>query len=122
MIPFLSPTLRDAISAAAGAALAFAALTAFDRLVDDPAVRRDALRGYVVRVELEAANARAAEAERQRAAADDALAEFAERIRRAEAAAAEARDALEQAIADYEARAGADACRLTDDDIEFLTR
>jgi len=108
-----------AVLAAAGAA------AAYDRLIDDPAVRRAALAGYVARVELDAAEARAAEAERQRKAADAALADFSERLRQAEAAAFAAREAMEQAIADYEAKAksaGSDLPRFTDDDIRFLTR
>lgn len=117
-------TVRNGLVAAAGAAAMLVACMAWDRLIDDPAVRREALRGYVVRVELEAAEAKAAEAERQRIAGAAALADLAERLRMAEAASVAADEAMERAIAGYEARLAAEgrACLLTPPDIDFLKR
>lgn len=107
---------------ALGAAALLAAATAYDALIDDPAVRRAALAGFVAQAELSAAQAQIAEISRQKAAADASLAEFSERLRVAERAALAANDALEAAIAahaDVLAKEGR-SCPLTDADIRFL--
>lgn len=105
--------------------MAFVAIVAF---YEAPGVgrvateRRAALTGYVLKTELEAANARLFETDRQRQAAQDALDEFETKAVQQDAAAALRRDRLEKEIADNEKLLAAHArsCLLDDSDVEFL--
>lgn len=120
----LGAAVQATLAFVAGIGLATAALMLWDGLVDDPSVRREALRGYVAKVELEAANAKAAEIARQRDAfrrSAEAYQSIVEQARKGEAA---AREQLEQRIADYEqdlARRDR-ACRLDDADVDWLRK
>lgn len=82
----------------------------------DLAVSAKARSGYVALSVLEAANARAAEVERQRAAATTALENYRKRAVEAETAEEEANARLEAAIA----ADGPGECSWTDDDLRWL--
>lgn len=123
-MPFLAIIggLRGILAALAGSALTFALMAGYDRLIDDPAIARQAQLIFVEKAERQAAIASMAEARRQREAIDKANADFTLAIRTREALAQSERTALEQEIADYEKRlsnAGR-ACLLDDGDVEFL--
>lgn len=104
---------------AAVAILAFYEVPGIGRVATE---RRVALNGYVLKAELEAANARLFELERQRAAAQDALDEFENKAVQQDAAEALRTERLEQEIADNEKLLSAQArsCLLDSSDIEFL--
>ena len=118
----LSSTITLGAGAVAGAVVVFTVMRTWDALVDDPAVRREALAGYVRQVEYEAEKAKAEEAARQRDAAVRAAKSYADLLADVRGREATAREQLEQRIADYEqelSTAGR-SCRLTDRDIEWL--
>jgi hypothetical protein len=93
----------------------------YDRLVDDPAVRRAVLVDYVHKSELDAANAKATELLRQKVEADAALLELTRKADQLEQEQAARTERMEQEIADYEKRiADADRCLLSRDDVEWL--
>lgn len=120
---FLTPYL-NAIIVVVTAIITLAATALYDRVVDDPAVRRQALSGYVRQAELDAANAKLAETQRQRDVAAQALEEHRKRIAALQAAQAAADARREQERADHE-KALVAAGRhdgLTDADIKWLRR
>ena len=118
----LSSTVTLAAGGIAGAVIVFSALRLWDVAVDDPAVRREALIGYVRQAEYEAEKAKAEEAARQRDAAARAAKSYADILADVRGREATAREQLEQRIADYEQElsAAGRSCRLTDRDIEWL--
>lgn len=118
----LSSTVTLGAGAVAGAVFVFTILRTWDALVDDPAVRREALIGYVKTAEFEAVKAKAEEAARQRDAAVRAAKSYADILADVRGQEATAREALEQRISDYEqelSRVGR-VCRLDGRDIEWL--
>lgn len=115
--PFAVP-----LAAVAAGLVVMVGMIAWDVVVDDPAVAREARRGYVDRAELRAEKAARAEAERQLAAVARARDGY-----RLALAAADARNAadverIEREIADHETRleAAGRSCRLDPADIEWL--
>lgn len=118
----LSSTVTLAAGGIAGAVIVFSALRLWDVAVDDPAVRREALIGYVRQAEYEAEKAKAEETARQRDAAIKAAQSYADILADVRGREATAREALEQRISDYEqelSRLGR-VCRLDGRDIEWL--
>lgn len=109
---------------AAGAAVFLTGAALYDAWIDDPAVRRAALKNYVLKVELTAAEARLAETQRQRNVAAQALRDFRERITVMEAQDAADRERHEQEIADYEKALATRnrSCLLDDADIQWLRK
>lgn len=120
----LSSTITLGAGAVAGAVIVFSALRLWDVAVDDPAVRREALAGYVRQAEYEAEKAKAEEAARQRDAAVRAAKSYADLLADVRGREATAREQLEQRIADYERELSDNgrSCRLTQRDIEWLRK
>ncbi len=114
----------SAVLAAASALVTLAAASLYDRVFDDPAVRRAALAGYVKQAELETANAKLAEAQRQRNVAAQTLEEHRRRVAALEAEQARDRERREQERAEHEQALAAAGCDdgLTDADIRWLRR
>lgn len=115
---------RGLFAAAGAAAIVWASLSAYDRLVDDPAVAAAARQDFVARAELEAEKAKSAEFARQVAAGQAALA-LEQRQREAdEAEQAEQAKQREILIHVYETKlkeAGR-SCGLTPADVDFLLK
>lgn len=93
----------------------------------DPQVRARALDGYVAQVELDAANAKAAEIQRQKIAGDAAVADLTQKLQATDAQAEEANQKLEQEIADRGKAVVLQGsqprdCSLTDSDVEWLSK
>lgn len=89
-----------------------------------PSVAREARAGYVLIAEKTAAEAKAAEMERQRNAAAQATEEHRKRLEASQAAEQAAKDTLEQEISSYELQLSEKnrACALTADDKRWLLR
>lgn len=106
------------------AAVVLAATAAYDRLIDDPAVVRQARAGFVVEAERDALIALVEEQKRQAAAAAGALAGLRYEIEQQAKNDAAAAERLEREIEEYEAKLAASgrACFLDDGDIEWLKR
>lgn len=124
LIAGLSPTLVLAIGGIIGTLFTGFIGSAYDRLIDDPNVRKEALIGFVAKAELEAEKARAQEAQRQRDLARKAAAEYADILAKVREQESEAKADLEQRIADYESRlkdAGR-SCILDQSDIDWLRK
>lgn len=120
LLSFLTSRIGLLIMAAA-AILAFYEAPVIGRVATE---RRVALKGYVLKVELEAANAKLFELDRQRVAAQDALDEFENKAVQKDAADELLRTRLEQEIADNEKLLAAQArsCLLDGADLEFLRK
>lgn len=118
---FIPAPLRIAAVAAAAAFATWSACSLYDRLIDDPAVAREARRGLVAAAELEAVKADRDAAERIAAAARARAAREATANVQLQASLALADDAYRGAIDDLEARKpdphegeGSDSdCRVT---------
>lgn len=89
-----------------------------------PSAKREARAGYVLLAEKTAAEAQAAEMERQRNAAAQATEEHRKRLEASQAAEQAAKDTLEQEISSYELQLSEKnrACALTADDKRWLLR
>lgn len=89
-----------------------------------PSARREARAGYVLLAERTAAEAKAAEMERQRNAAAQATEEHRKRLEAAQAAEQAARDTLETEIQSYELQLSEKnrACAVTAADRQWLLR
>jgi hypothetical protein len=89
-----------------------------------PSARREARAGYVLVAERTAAEAKAAEMERQRNAAAQATEEHRKRLEAAQAAEQAAKDTLEQEISSYELQLSEKnrACAVTAADRQWLLR
>lgn len=87
-------------------------------------VERAALRGYVLKTELETANAKAFELLRQREAAEAALAAFEKKQLEEDARAAIQMSRLEEEIADNEKllSAAGRSCLVDDADVDWLSK
>lgn len=115
---------RGLFVAAGAAAAVWVSLSAYDRLVDDPAVAAAARRDFVARAELEAEKAKNAELVRQLNAGAAAL-EEARRLAEADAIAdAETVRRTEVEILEYEKRlaAAGRSCKLAPGDLDFLLK
>lgn len=117
MFGFLE-SFKGAFYGALGAAAALSVAMAYDKLIDDPLVRREALNGYVLRSERDALASQLA-TERQRALA---AAQIAEEARKRLTALSEAnrtnREQAEQDIA--EDNRNDDGARVSRGDLEWL--
>lgn len=119
-------TAKTAIAAGLAGVLAagvtFAACALYDRVVDDPSVRREATAGLVALSEKTALQAQIAEMNRRLAAAQRATKQFSDLLATSRAAEAAASAALEQDIARHE-KALSDtgrSWRLDQSDIDWL--
>lgn len=123
---FLAGHWRGWIWALAGAFLAWQAFSLHDRWVDDPSVRREALKGYVLEAEKSAAVALAEERKRQTEIAEQAATSLRGEIEamNAKYLAEDLQNARD--IAEYQKRlaavAGRTGCRLTQSDLDWLHR
>jgi len=127
ILPFLWALIGGVrgLFVAAGAAVAvWASLSAYDKLVDDPAVAAAARRDFVERSELKAAEAKADELQRQRDAAAAALEEARKQAEADAIADAETARRTEVEILEYEKRlaAAGRSCKLAPDDLDFLLK
>ncbi len=102
-----------------GASVMFSVLTAYDALIDDPAVTRAARDGYVAQAEKVALQGALDEVRRQFKIAEAAA--VSDRAR-AEAANRDAEDAWKQYEAAVAADTGDDGCRVGADDLEWLRK
>lgn len=121
MFGFLE-SFKGAFYGALGAAAALAVAMAYDKLIDDPLVRREALSGYVLRTERDALASRLAEERRRAIAASQALEEHRKRLSASREAEKQASEKLEAEITENEKllEAAGRACRLDDADIRWL--
>lgn len=110
-------TLLDCMKIALGALAMLAVCHLYNVGIDNPAVRRAALQGYVLEVEKTAAEAAAAEMTRQRDAANQSLDEY----RRRAAAAEQAKDAADAKLQELISQdTGDDGATWTADDLRWL--
>jgi|GEM_PF-3854820 len=117
-------TIIAAICVVLGAFVSFTATSVYDRVIDDPFVRREAVKDLVHKTELDAANARLVENARQLAAARDALQAFQSRLIEDNKAAAQALADLQRENAEYETKLKTQgrSCALDDGDIDWLRK
>ncbi|ANL34121.1 hypothetical protein [Rhizobium phaseoli] len=116
--------LLDALKLAAGMLAGLALYHLYAVSIGYPSAAREARAGYVLVAEKTAADARAAEMERQRDAAARAGEEHRKRLQAARAAEQTARDALENEIRSYELELSQKnrACAVTAADRQWLLR
>lgn len=114
--------LRGVLSGIAAAASLFFLMSLYDRLIDDPSVRKAALTGFVALAEKTALEQKLFETQRQVNAGAQALDEFRKRAAVQLSLAEGESQQLELEIAENEKRKPAGLCRLDDGDIEFLLR
>lgn len=114
----------DYLKLGAGLLAGLALFGAYDRLIDDPLVRREALSGYVLKTERDALASRLIEEERRSRATAQSLEEHRKRLDAALRAEEQASQRREAEIADYERllEERGRACRLDSSDIDFLLR
>ncbi len=114
--------VRGVIAAIVVAVSVFSLSTIYDKYIDDPLVRRAALKGFTEQAKLEAANARLEEITRQRTAAQDALNMAQKQIDHLRVEQDRQAAATEQEIANYERLLEKDGafCGLSDIDLEWL--
>lgn len=110
--------ILDALQMAVAALATLALCHLYNVVFDDPSVREAALKGYVLASEKTAAEAKAAEMERQRDAVAKSLEEHRKRAIAAEKAKEEANEKLEKLIAED---SGDDGAVWTDDDVRWLS-
>jgi hypothetical protein len=110
--------ILDALKMAVAALATLAACHFYNVAFDDPAVRKAALEGYVLKSEKTAAEALAAEMERQRDVAAHSLEEHRKRAIAAEKAKEDANEKLEKLIAED---AGDDGAVWADNDVRWLS-
>ncbi|MBG1232957.1 hypothetical protein [Aestuariivirga litoralis] len=119
ILAFINRLPAFIVAPAAIAATLFA-VTGWNKVWHDPAVRREALIGYVAEVQFKASEAKAAEMQRQINAGNEAVTNLTARLANSTAREAAANDKLEQEIADHE-KLGA-RCALSGADVEWLRR
>ncbi|WSH00322.1 hypothetical protein U8P71_17350 [Rhizobium ruizarguesonis] len=109
--------LFDYLKVALGALAMLALCHLYNVVIDNPAVRKAALQGYVLEAEKTAAEAAAAEMTRQRDAATQSLDEY----RRRAAAAEQAKDAADAKLQELISQdIGDDGAVWTADDLQWL--
>ncbi|ADH87372.1 conserved hypothetical protein [Ancylobacter novellus DSM 506] len=113
----LLDTIKIGAGLIAGVSLTWAAQTAYDRLVDDPAVAAAAREGYVQIAEKTALQAQLAELSRQRAASDEALRAALARAENAKQEAARAQAQYDDLVVQD---SGADGARVDGSDVQWL--
>lgn len=109
--------ILDALKIGLGALAMLAICHLYNVTIDNPAVRKAALQGYVLESEKTASEAKAAELTRQRDAATQSLEEYRRRATAAEQAKDES-DARLQKLIDGDT--GADGATWTADDLQWL--
>lgn len=116
--------LRYALPALAGAVLSLGVFSAWDRLIDDPRVRKEARQEYVHIAEKEALQAELEREKELRTIAELVRAGYARLLAEYEARQVAENERIEKEIAEYEAEleAAGRSCRLTDADIEWLRK
>ncbi|QIG74528.1 hypothetical protein EVC10_020 [Rhizobium phage RHph_Y25] len=116
--------ILDGIKLSAGILAGLALYHLYAVTVGYPSVAREARAGYVLVAEKTAAEAKAAEMERQRNAAAQATEEHRKRLEAAQASEHAARDTLENEIRSYELQLSEKnrACALTAADRDWLLR
>lgn len=109
--------ILDALKMAVAALATLAVCHFYNVVIDNPAVRKAALQGYVLEAEETAAEATAAEMTRQRDAATQSLEEYRRRAAVAEQAKDAANAKLQEAISQD---TGDDGAVWTADDLQWL--
>ncbi|RFB97853.1 hypothetical protein B5K08_05965 [Rhizobium leguminosarum bv. trifolii] len=117
-------SLLDTLKMGAGIAAGLVLYHLYAVSIGYPSAAREARAGYVILSEKTAADARAAEMERQRNAAAQATEEHRKRLAAAEASEQAARDTLETEIQSYELQLSEKnrACAVTAADRQWLLR
>ncbi|ANM09631.1 MULTISPECIES: hypothetical protein [unclassified Rhizobium] len=117
-------SLLDTLKMGAGIAAGLVLYHLYAVSIGYPSAARQARTGYVILAEKSAADARAAEMERQRNAASQATEEHRKRLAAAEASEQAARDTLETEIQSYELQLSEKnrACAVTAADRQWLLR
>ncbi|OHV23864.1 hypothetical protein EOS93_28250 [Rhizobium sp. RMa-01] len=117
-------SLLDTLKMGAGIAAGLVLYHLYAVSIGYPSAARQARAGYVILAEKSAADARAAEMERQRNAASQAIEEHRKRLAAAEASEQAARDTLETEIQSYELQLSEKnrACAVTAADRQWLLR
>lgn len=118
MFGFLE-TFKGAFYGALGAAAALAVSMAYDKLIDDPLVRREALAGYVLESEKNALAAQLSEERRRALAATQTADEFRKRYTALSEANRSSRERSERDI-EEDNRNEDGAPRVTDGDLRWL--
>src|SRR5690606_27384579 len=118
------PALWTAVGGFRGilvASVVLAGAAAYDRLIDDPSVVRQARAGFVVEAERDALLALVEEQKRRAAAAEAALAGLQYELGQQRANSAAVAEQLEREIDEYEAQLAAEGrvCTLNDEDIKW---
>lgn len=113
----LLDALKIGAGVLAGISLTWSVLTAYDRLVDDPAVAAAAREGYVQIAEKTALQAQLDEITRQRAASDEALRAALARAETAKQEAARAQAQYDDLVAQD---SGPDGPRVDGTDLQWL--
>lgn len=109
----------DCLKLGAGLLAGLALFSLYDRLIDDPLVRREALTGYVLKAEKDAIAAQLTEERRRALAAKQAAEEFRKRYTALSEANRANHERAEKAIADDTSDDGA---RVDPGDLEWLRR
>lgn len=114
----------DYLKLGAGLLAGLALFSLYDKLIDDPLVRREALSGYVLKSEKDSLAAQLAEERRRALAASQALEEHRKRLSASQRAEKEAAEKLESEISENERllEESGRACRLDQRDLDFLMR
>ncbi|MBY4591667.1 hypothetical protein RJJ37_00930 [Rhizobium redzepovicii] len=117
-------SLLDTLKMGAGIAAGLVLYHLYAVSIGYPSAAREARAGYILLAEKSAADARAAEMERQRNAASQAIEEHRKRLAAAEASEQAARDTLETEIQSYELQLSEKnrACAVTAADRQWLLR
>ena len=117
-------SLLDTLKMGAGIAAGLVLYHLYAVSIGYPSAAREARAGYILLAEKSAADARAAEMERQRNAASQAIEEHRKRLAAAEASEQAARDTLEIEIQSYELQLSEKnrACAVTAADRQWLLR
>jgi hypothetical protein len=116
--------ILDGIKLGAGVIVGLFAYHLYAVTIGYPSAAREARAGYVLLAEKTAAEAKAAEMQRQRNAAAQATEEHRKRLEAAQASEQAAKDTLENEIRSYELQISEKnrACALTADDRQWLLR
>ncbi|MBB3520878.1 hypothetical protein [Rhizobium sp. BK456] len=117
-------SLLDMLKMGAGIAAGLVLYHLYAVSIGYPSAAREARAGYILLAEKSAADARAAEMERQRNAASQAIEEHRKRLAAADASEQAARDTLETEIQSYELQLSEKnrACAVTAADRQWLLR
>lgn len=117
-------SISGALSSSPYVALVIAIGFVLNSFVENPIIRAEARRGYVLEAEKAAAEAQSAEMQRQAAAAKDALATFKAALAMADKKQVELSAKLDEDTKAYEAKlkAAGRSCRLSRDDVQWLLK